>query len=410
MADEQKQAGGTPDRTVVTTAEPPSGATGNGHGDGPGTFADVASGFVSTAKQWTTDRADPLVAASFLLGWRVGLALSWAAEGKRTPWPDDDPGLDEEERWRVLKGQIESTAHNLTAGHAMPGAEDRPGLPEDAPHHSDPTEADTALRAIVAVRRDLLRRLYVQDHFRGMAFTLGGQLEALCIGADPDEFLRGIPDVSKPLLALATSLPPNAAHSVLNSLALWSEQLKEHKRAFKPEHLLKQGGIWRSILAGDVAARDLLHLSDYVGTAEQVVASLHEFALKALRRHLLIPAVLVVAFLAGGILLMLLDDNAAGVTSVIAAFGLSWKGIGQYLGKAAAEGEQALWNGQMDWTIAYRATISLRKPSSVPKRERARAECARMLRAGHAADRRRKSHYYIWQKWLRNWPDFELDR
>jgi hypothetical protein len=397
MADDKQDPGPeAAGQTVVEQAAPPDGGKGKS-ANGTGQFTDAAGSFGSAATTWTTPSADPLVSASFLLGWRVGLALSWAADGKREPWPDDDPGLAEDERWSVLTGQIENAAKKLI-GHEISAAL--------------PAEPDRdAATAVKAVRRELLRELYVQDHFRGMAFTLGGQLEALCIGSDREALARGIPDVSKPLLALATSLPPNAAHSVLNSLALWSEQLKAHGRQFAPEHIRRQGGIWRSILAGDVAARDLLHLSDYVGTAEEVVARLHEFALKALRRHLLIPAVLALVLLAGGILLLLFSDKvAAGATGVVAALGLSWKGLGQYLGNAAAKGEQALWDAQMDWTIAYRATISVRKPSAVTKGERAKANWARMRHAGDPSDRRRTTHYYVWQKWLLSWPDFELDR
>jgi hypothetical protein len=380
-------------QTVVEQAKPQGDGKAKG-ANGAGKLTDVGGSFASAATSWTTPSGDPLVSASFLLGWRVGLALSWAADGKREPWPDDDPGLAEDERWSVLTGQIENAAKKLI-GHETAAA--LPAQPEP--------------QAVKAVRTELLRELYVQDHFRGMAFTLGGQLEALCIGSDREALARGIPEVSKPLLALATSLPPNAAHSVLNSLALWSEQLKAHGREFAPEHIRRQGGIWRSILAGDVAARDLLHLSDYVGTAEEVVARLHEFAVKALRRHLLIPAVLALLVLAGSVVLLLFSDKvAAGATGVIAALGLSWKGIGQYLGKAAAQGEQALWDAQIDWTIAYRATISVRKPSTVTRKERAKANWARMRHAGEPADRRRSTHYYVWQKWLLSWPDFELDR
>jgi hypothetical protein len=46
----------------------------------------------------------------------------------------------------------------------------------------------------------------------------------------------------------------------------------------------------------------------------------------------------------------------------------------------------------------------------VTRGERAKANWARMRHAGDPADRRRSTHYYVWQKWLLSWPDFELDR
>ena len=78
------------------------------------------------------------------------------------------------------------------------------------------------------------------------------------------------------------------------------------------------------------------------------------------------PTLVALLVFAGGLAAMFLSDKvAAGATSVLVALGLGWKGIGQYFGRAAAQGEQALWNGQLDWTIAYRATVSLRDPAQI---------------------------------------------
>jgi hypothetical protein len=192
---------------------------------------------------------------------------------------------------------------------------------------------------------------------------------------------------------------------VINSLTLWEEQLVRHP--LDPEKLRRQGGVWRSVLSGDVAARDLLRLSDYVGTAEQVVARLHELAVRALRSQLVVPALVVFVLLAGGLAAMFLSDKvAAGATSVLVALGLSWKGIGQFVGRAAAQGEQAVWAGQLDWTIAYRATVSLRDPAEIAMREVVFARTRRRLRGQRP--RRGQEHFDTWQKWLRTWPDSAL--
>jgi hypothetical protein len=366
-------------------------------GDAP---AAGLSEFAGAAAKWTRQTGDPKLCAAFLLGWRIGLALDWAAKGEHELWPDDDPGLSEGDvRWAVLTGQIEQAAKDLT-GEAGSRA-----LPElgTAPPVKDSTTVD-------AYRRAVLQRLYVSEQFRGLAFALGAQLEGMCAGtrrvarAQPAEDARralkaDIAEVKKPLLGLATKLPPNAAHSVINSLTLWEEQLDRHEGDFA-DKLRTQGGVWRSVLSGDVAAKDLLHLSDYIGTAEQVVARLHEFALRALRGQLVVPALLALVLLVAGVLVMVLSDKvAAGATSVVVALGVSWKGIGQYFGRAAAQGEQALWNGQLDWSIAYRATISLRDPTTIGMRD-----------VMFARSRGRRGHYQTWQKWLRAWPDFELDK
>jgi hypothetical protein len=307
-----------------------------------------------------------------------------------------------------------------------------------------------------------LQRLYVSDRFGGVAFTLGTALEGMCAGTrrasggaekgwTQRDLTADIPEIKKQLLVLATRLPPNAAHGVINSLTLWEEQLECDGEYFDLEKLRTQGGVWRSVLSGEVAAKDLLHLSDYIGTAEEVVARLHDFAVTALRTQLVVPALLVIALLVAGVLVMVLSDKvAAGATAVIAALGLSWKGIGQYFGKAAANGEEALWNGQLDWTVAYRATISLRHPAGMTTREmrsRRRAARERIKTSEHplppqqaqeppspgpqarepaqkpegqvrqaqaqlAQVRKaqvRQAHFDTWQKWLRRWPVSELD-
>jgi hypothetical protein len=355
--------------------------------------------FADAATQWAPQAGDPKIAAAFLLGWRIGLALDWATLGRHVSWPDDDPGLTGRGvRWAVLEGQIAATARALAAGGDP--------LPDLGPEPAAPA-AETPVEAF---RLALLPRLYVGDQFRGVAFTLGGQLEALCARersspADLRALEAEITEVKKPLIALASKFPPHAAHYVLNSLTLWEEQLGRHD--FDAEKLRRQGGLWRSVLSGDVGAQDLLRLSDYIGTAEQVVARLHDFALRALRSQLIVPAVVVCVLLVGGLLVMFLSHKvAAGATSVVVALGLSWKGIGQYVGRAAAQGEQALWDGQLDWTIAYRATISLRDPAEIARGEVVFARARRRLRRQRVG--RGQEHFEAWQKWLRTWPDSAL--
>jgi hypothetical protein len=362
--------------------------------------------FADAATQWTAEAGDPKIAAAFLLGWRVGLALDWTALGRHVAWPDDDQGLDDAGvRWDVLKGQIAEAAKGLAAG-ADP-------LPDLGPQPSAAAAPD-APTPVRAYRTALLPRLYVRDQFHGIAFSLGVDLEGLSAGTRPvtavgapNGLQTEIAKVKTPLLALASKFPPHAAHYVLNSLTLWEEQLTVRKAQFDPEKLRRQGGLWRSVLSGDVAAQDLLRLSDYIGTAEQVVARLHEFALRALRSQLVVPALAVLVLLVGGLAAMFLSHKvAAGATSVLVALGLSWKGIGQYFGRAAAQGQQALWNGQLDWTIAYRATISLRDPGQIKMGDVVFKRARRRLRRERVG--RGREHFDAWEKWLRAWPDSAL--
>src|SRR3954454_9887494 len=362
----------------------------------PGQVSDVAGGFAGTATQWSPETGDPDIAAAFLLGWRVGVARDWVTKGEHVPWPDDDPGLggDPSGMWAVLSGQMGQSATRLSNRAGLPAL---PGAPPEQDSED-----------IEQFRVKALQALYISEHFRGLAFTLGYELEALCGGARAD-VAAGIPSAKQQLLVLATKLPPHAAHSVLNSLVLWEEQLERHASASDPAKLRIQGGVWRSILSADVAAKDLLHLSDYVGTAEQVASRLHDFAKRALARNLLLPAAAVLLLAVAGLVLLLFSQTAAaGAGTLLAAFGLSWEGVGQYFGKAAAQGEQSLWNGQLDWAIAYRSTISLTAPQARPMRARLGARRAgRELTAGGL---RRAAHSETWQAWQHDWPEFELDR
>jgi hypothetical protein len=47
----------------------------------------------------------------------------------------------------------------------------------------------------------------------------------------------------------------------------------------------------------------------------------------------------------------------AGITAVLASFGVTWKAIGEFFGRAAATGEAQLWDAELDWAIAYRFTV-----------------------------------------------------
>ncbi|WP_028065522.1 hypothetical protein [Solirubrobacter soli] len=330
---------------------------------GPGEFEDLIDAVAKESIAWSHPPAgDPKISQAFLLGWRVGLATGKLED-------IDYLGLDVVALGKVLKAQITGAATELISEDAIavPELDD---LPAPDSYH-----------------QDLLAAIAATDPVLARAFHLGISLQRFCDGdkvtADDTAELK------KLLVALASKFPPNAAHSVLNSLTLWEG------RTPVGDQLQRQAHVWRPILAGEVAAKDLLHLSDYVGTAEQVVGRLRDVTRQALKGSLRLLVALVLVLIVAGVVLLLNTDTSGGVTAgagaLLAAFGLSWKGIGQYLGRAAAKGEQALWDAQINWTIAYRMTIrdaAIVKPSNAT---------------------RRKGHQDQWQSWHEKWPDFELD-
>jgi hypothetical protein len=330
---------------------------------GPGDIEDLIDAVAKESIAWAhPPPGDPKISQSFLLGWRVALATGTLED-------IDYLGLDGAALGKVLKAQIVGAAKELVTGDAI-------ALPElgDLP-------------APEAFHHDLLAAIAATDPVLARAFHLGLSLQRFCDGTTVAA--GEIAELKKLLLALASKFPPNAAHSVLNSLTLWEG------RTPVCDQLQRQGHVWRPILAGEVAAKDLLHLSDYVGTAEQVVGRLRDITRQALKSQLKWLVGLVALLIVAGVVLLLNTDTSGGVTAgagaLLAAFGLSWKGIGQYLGRAAAKGEQALWDAQVNWTIAYRMTI--KDEAIVPL----------------ANATRRKGHQEEWQAWHAKWPDFELD-
>ena len=377
-----------------------------------GTPGDALGVAAKAAVTWTpTPSADAKCSAAFSLGWRVGEALTWAECKDDDDLPSEDRGLPPEGRWAVLVGQIKAAQQQLAAPPAAEtnGASSNGGGGAETAVAAAVTPADlsekmpplTDAQTVSELRDALLEQLYIADESRGKAFRLGHELQQLC--ADKATTLgpadARATSVKLLLVALASKLPPNAAHSVRHSLVLWEEQLKSRRsRNAEGTNLHLQGAVWRGILSGDVAAKDLLRLSDYVGTAEEVAGRLRELSGQLIRGKLLPLLILVFVLAIAGVVVLILSHHSAsgvtaGATSLIAAIGLTWKGIGEFVGRAAARGEQALWNAQVDWTIAYRATLDAHEPSARPKNR----------------GKRRRHHVDTWRQWKTKWPDLDVD-
>ena len=84
---------------------------------------------------------------------------------------------------------------------------------------------------------------------------------------------------------------------------------------------------------------------------------------------------LLVLLVSAGIALILLTDTEAGVIagagSIIAGFGLSWRGLGRSLGGLADKLEQPLWGAELDKAITQAITLLPREQGrDVTKRRR----------------------------------------
>jgi len=236
------------------------------------------------------------------------------------------------------------------------------------------------------------------------SYQLGHDMEQMCATPVADKTttvsasVKGqAAEVHRLLTALASRLPANAAHATDNSLRLWSASLSAGGEE-TPGDLLRQGRRWHDVLAGEVSGKDGLRLTDYVAAADSVAGKLWQTARQVVARFKvwLIVAVLVVA---AGIVLIVIGTRGtigAGITALLATFGLTWKGIGDFFGRAAANAEGQLWDAEIDWAIAYRFTILRNPPADNQLKPRS---------ATPTIDQPTKEHLRRYKQWKKNWPD-----
>jgi hypothetical protein len=390
-----------------------------------GKLTDASAAFVrAAAKLPAPAPADVNVSVAFDLGWRVDAAQAWARYGSSGHLPPT-PGITSDvDTWNVLIGQIMSDCQRLH--------EHFQGVPVDLDLSAqvvatkallsslDPAIVDDRLVNEIRWKRQLLRRLHEDLRIRlpvagvslGRAYVLGASLQAMSAGptvADREITVNGSLDlfaggVHAALLDLASRLPSNAAHAVDNSLRLWYGATliqSGHQLEQRARELLEQGWRWRTLLAGEVAATDLLRMSDYVGAAGGLAERFRDTIWRGLRIYWFV-VLSVVLLIAAGVALLFVSNATgsveAGTVSLLAAFGLTWKGIGEFFGHVAAEGETRLMNAEIDWALAYRCTAL----STPPGKNEISA-----LKGKLGEDKQTKRHLRHFADWKHRWPDTE---
>jgi hypothetical protein len=348
---------------------------------------------------------DPDVSTAFSLGWHLG-ELRAVAEPHWFGAPDtssaaDDylSNADDRDRWTLALRRVDVALERLAERGAA-----------DAGRGDDPSTKPKERYERILVE------LMASDATLGKGLGLGRLTYALTRlersdtpSEEPDESLAETPPlpeqetpvdtalrtyaprVEAALSDLASALPENAAHSVLNSLRLWWQEKELRRTAadgavgFVPldAEFRAQGDRWRSVLSGEVAAKDLVRFRDYLGSIEGLAAQFWEVTKGAVPKFWPLAALTSILMVAGIVMLFFGATDLAGVGFVLAAFGLSWKGIGGLIGRPIAKGEQDLWDAQMDWTIAYRIT-------TLPRESREGVE--RTLGMLNRSERRRWAH------------------
>lgn len=341
------------------TPSRPSGAAG-APGDALGPVADALLAAAGTAA--TEPVGDPRVRASLQLGWLMDDILAGRAQ---SPLPGE-PGLP------AVTG-FKAQAHQLTT---ILGALKLAGL--DPKAVVDGLASGAAGDPAAKWQPDLVVALFGADVRFAKAYGLGRQLNALGQpGSDPRRFeQKPIADMLTVLDELSTALPPHAGRAVANSVRRWVALTDLPKDA---AILAAQCGLWRTLLSGEKSGTELLEPENYLDAADRLGAKLYATGTALLKQLPGLVIGVVALFLAGVAILVLAPTHAtttaAGLSGVIAAVGLTWKGIGGALGKLIGRLEAPLWRAEVDGAITDAITLVRQGPpaSSIKDRRAAAA-------------------------------------
>ena len=381
--------------------------------DRPGTISDALTAFEAQAAKLPTGPApDPNVAVAYALGWSVGDALT-CTKYRLFDHLVKVPELDTPyAQWNLLVNQIifrcSHLNNHLKSTQADLNLSAQLTIATSLTLGPPPGDIKTAVGAknatVIELHTGILAVLWSVASPLAKAYQLGHEMEQMCATptAEPSTTVSTSVktydnEVHRLLTALATKLPANAAHATDNSLRLWSASLGAGGEE-SPQDLLRQGRRWHDVLAGDVSGKDGLRLTDYVAAADSVAGKLAQTARQVVARF---KVWLIVAFLVavGGIVLIIWGARGAigaGIATLLATFGLTWKGIGDFFGRAAANAEGQLWDAEIDWAIAYRFT-TLRHPPADNKLKPRSKELK--------IDQPTKEHLRRYKQWKKNWPD-----
>jgi hypothetical protein len=245
--------------------------------------------------------------------------------------------------------------------------------------------ASTLVVGLVASGARFMKAYELGDGLRAMtpgAMLDGSQGEAVTAGKPT----RGLVEA---LDALSSELPSHAARSVANSLAEWSRSHDSDKAKLTDA----QVALWRSVIVGEKKGTELLEPEDYLGAARQLE---RRYVSRALRSTWLwvVAGVALLLFIAGIAFLVAANGKpgkvAAGVSGVLAALGLTWKGIGGTIGKLVGKVEAPLWGAELDTAITNAITLAETGAEDENKKEKDDATDPRRAMLSYA-DRRSRA-------------------
>jgi hypothetical protein len=178
---------------------------------------------------------------------------------------------------------------------------------------------------------------------------------------------------------LSTVLPPHAGRGVGNAVRRWCEFEKDPDLdgtdpPTPQDVLMPQCDLWYRVVTGQKRAVELLEPANYTDAGVRltkklgrdlwsVIAPIWPAALGLLL--LLAAGLAVVIAGAGGT-----GATAAGLSVIVGAFGLTWKGVGGTVGRLVGNLEEPLWNAEIDGAVTEAALLLPQKAHDPSLRER----------------------------------------
>jgi hypothetical protein len=327
-------------------------------------LSSLAEALTKAAKTVPASTADPHVSAAFVLGWQMAELYRPARRRQPdavTPGLASLESLDDPARREILVAQITAAIFKLKDPIEKAGLADI----DTAALTASLTDGQSAeAREFAALHRKLLTSLTAADFRLGKAYGLGRALADVCLlRTDPAALKQALVDERLAnaigwLDDLSSALPAHAAHSVASSIRGWREwAAKSTAAAFanSQQAYFRQGELWRALLSGEKVGTEMLEMKNYLDAARTLSRQTRALLRSVIARFPLV-LILVLALIGGGVALLVTAGGGGanivgGAGSLLAALGLTWKGLGGALGQLAGKLEQPLWGAALDAAI-----------------------------------------------------------
>lgn len=348
------------------TQTPPQGSSTAGNTGNP---TDALSAAFETAEAAfrVSDAGDRRAMAAFALGWQMAEVYRPARRMEEEAASKDDlqaiARLNSVDLERMGLLQVRAGITKLLPSICAAGLE-VPDAQRFADVVNEIDDRSARRQAIRDFHVELLATLTAADFRLGKAYGLGRALaDTTQLPPDWRAELASyrVAIVASWIRELASVLPPHAAHPVAQSLEAWGRwaQALSGDGGDTRRKLPAQGRLWRSLLSGEKQPASVLETSDYLRAGEGMLQRTGELGGKFMRHYWWLVTI-AISLLAAGIWLIVGPGGglAAGLggATIFTSVGLSWKGMGNTLGKAGARVEEPLWEAELDQVIYERIT------------------------------------------------------